>query len=537
MSIFDWRPWGRRDPGLASKTPTNRHARRAYASAAWNKQTADWVASSTSQDAETRMALRALRNRSRDLERNNDWVVGAFRTLTNNVVGTGVRMQSQIKIGRGPGATKLDKKRNFAVEQAWLRWCRAENCHTGGMLAFPDIEQLLIHSVARDGDVGVRMIKQRFGKSKVPFALEVVEADLLDEEMNGRARNGNEVRMGVEVDVWQRPVAYHFFTRHPGDYQVPFNKLAPRIRVPAEEIIWLARTGRANQTRGVPWLASAALRLRHMGGFEEAEVIAARASACQMGFIQQQDVDFEDDKAAAQVEEGDRVEAFEPGRIARLGPGESYTAHNPTRPSNLLTPFMSYMLRGVASGVGVSFESLSKDYSQSNFSSSRMGILDDRDNWRILQLWMIRAFHQRVFEAWMEMAVLSGVLDLPSYEVAPERYDTPKWMPRGWGWIDPAKEIKAFKDAVRSGFGTQTDVLAQNGQDFDEMLATRRRELDAADEAEIIFDTDPRFTTTTGQSQVPGEDAAEAAAGAAEETVDSGGTEGSKTEGDAVEPA
>lgn len=504
MSLLDRIPFfGRRDPSLVSKTPTNRHARRAYNSAAWNKQTQDWIASSTSQDAETRMALRALRNRSRDLERNNDWVVNAFRTITNNVIGTGVRMQSQIKIGRGPGSSKLDKKRNAAVEMAWKRWCRADSCHTAGKLSFADIEQLLIRSVARDGDIGVRLVKERFGKSKVPFALEIIEADLLDDEMNGRAKNGNEVRMGVEVDTWQRPVAYHFFTRHPGDYQVPFNKLAPRIRIPADEIIWLHRSTRAGQTRGIPWLASTAARLRHMGGYEEAEVIAARASACQMGFVQQADPDFENDVADA-VAAGDRVEEFQPGKIAYLGPGESYTPHNPTRPSGLLTPFMSYMLRGVASGVGTSFESLSKDYSQSNFSSSRMGILDDRDNWRIIQLWMISTFHQVVFEAWLEMAVLSRVLDLPAYEVSPERYDMPKWMPRGWGWIDPAKEIKAYKDAVRSGFMTQTGVLAQNGEDFDDIMDTRKRELDTADEMEIIFDTDPRYTTTNGQSQVPG---------------------------------
>lgn len=489
MALFSW-PWSR-----ASKVKTV--AKRAYNGATFNRQMLDWIASSTSQDAETRMALRALRNRSRDLGRNHDYVVNAFRTIMNNVVGTGVRMQSQIKTGRGPGSGKLDKNRNLAVEAAWTRWCRARNCHTGGTLSFSAIERLLIRAVAQDGDVGVRMVYQSFGSSPVPLALEVIEADLLDEELNGRASNGNEIRMGVEVNEWQRPVAYHFFDRHPGDYQRPGVNVRKHLRIPADEIIWLFRAERPGMTRGIPWLASTVTRVRHMGGYEEAEVIAARASACQMGFIETPDGDHENDDVIA----GEAVTEFQPGKISSLAAGEKFVSHSPTRPSGLLDPFMRYMLRGVAAGVGVSYESLSKDYSQSNFSSSRMGMLDDRDNWRIIQLWMIETFHQRVFETWLERAVLANVLDLPGFEIAPDRYDTPKWMPRGWAWIDPAKEVKAYKDAVRCGFMTQTSVLAQNGEDFDETVAARRRELDAAEENGIIWDTDPKVTTVNGQLQ------------------------------------
>lgn len=483
--------------------------KRQYAGAAYNRLLSDWIASSTSQDAESRMAIRTLRNRVREMARNNDYVSNALRAISNNIVGNGVKLQSQVMRSRGPGAGQLDSNLNRIVEDAWCKWHSARNCHTAGILSFAEIERLCARATAGDGEIFIRMVKQKFGKSKVPLALEVLEADFLDENYNGEGLNGNQIRMGIEMDQWHRPVAYHFFTQHPGDisYGAVDGVAQRRIRVPAEEVIHLYRVERPGQTRGVPWFSSALTRLRHMGGYEEASVIAARASACQMGFIETPDPDYEGEA----VVDGERVTSFEPGRITTLGPGERFTAFNPAQPGNTLDPFMRFMLRGVAAGVGVSYETLSKDYSQSNYSSSRLALLDDRDTWRTLQQWMIEAFHQRVFETWLEMAVLSGALTLPGYETAPERYEDVRWIPRGWAWVDPQKEIAAYKTAVRAGFMTLTDVIAQNGGDFEELAQARSRELELCDELELIFDTDPELTTEQGQAQpAPIEDAPDA---------------------------
>lgn len=472
--------------------------KRQYTGAAFGRLLGDWVASSTSPDAEAVMAIATLRNRVRDLERNNDYVVNALRTIENNVIGHGVKLQSQIKRMRGPGAGQMDKDLNEAIETTYARWHRAKFCHTAGTLSFQAIERLIVRAMARDGEVFIRKVRRSFGGSQVPLALEVIEADLLDETYTANYE-GRQIRMGVEVDEWFRPVAYWFFMRHPGD--IPFGSRSVadqrRIRVPASEVIHLYRPDRPGQTRGVPWFASALTRLRHMSGYEEATVIAARAQACQMGFIETPDPEFEGDG----VYDGERVSGFEPGKIATLAPGEKFVSHSPTQPSGLLDPFMRYMIRGVAAGSGVSYETLSKDYSQSNYSSSRLALLDDRDTWRVLQQMVIDTFHQNVFEEWLEMAVLSGALNLPGYETQRQRYETVRWIPRGWAWIDPEREIKAYKTAVRSGMMTLTDVVAQNGGEFEELAHARARELELCDDLELIFDTDPEMTTEQGQAQ------------------------------------
>jgi len=124
---------------------------------------------------------------------------------------------------------------------------------------------------------------------------------------------------------------------------------------------------------------------------------------------------------------------------------------------------------------------------------------------------MIESFHQRVFEAWLEMAVMSNTLSLPGYELDRHRYEDVRWIPRGWAWVDPNKEINAYKTAVRAGFMTLRDVVMQNGGDLEELLETRAREVELCDELELIFDTDPEVVDNAGKAQpAPIEDSPDA---------------------------
>lgn len=495
-------------------------AKRIYAGAQMSRLNSDWTASiGTSQDSETRSSLRVLRNRTRQLVRDNDWAKNALRAIQNNVIGTGIGMQAQVKMRRQRSGKVLNEDINTAIENAWMQWCKRENCHVSGLLSFADIERLMIASAAENGEVLVRLVKGKpFGNSPVPLALEIIESDQLMDERNGTEDNGNMIRMGVEKDSWGRPVAYWFYPQHPGDYLFKQVQISKYKRVPAEEIVHLFRTERVSQTRGIPWFASALQRMHQLAGFEEAEVVAARASASIMGFIKTPDGELQDDGVMA----GQRVTDFSPGKIEALGPGEEFQEFVPNRPGGNYDPFVRAQLRAMAAGIGVSYETLSKDYSQSNYSSSRLALLDDRDQWRALQKWMIENFHQRIFDAWLDMAVLSGALELPGYEIDPEAYRCVRWMPRGWSWVDPAKEVAAYKDAVRCGFMTVADVLAATGKDVEETFQQRRRELDLADELDLDFDTDPEEFDGKGAAQSePAEPAAAAPAPAAAPAAES----------------
>lgn len=251
-------------------------------------------------------------------------------------------------------------------------------------------------------------------------------------------------------------------------------------RIPAEEIEHLYLIERWPQTRGTPWMHSVLRRMRDMGGYTESELVAARASANVLGFIERQDMT--QDEMQEDPRKREQTIASEPGEIRRLYGGETFTGFAPSRPNANLDPFMRYMLREVAAGVGVSYESLSRDYSQSNYSSSRLALLDDRNLWRVLQGWLIRNYLTPIYRTWLDAAVLSGVLDIPDYFSNKKRYQAVRFKPRGWSWVDPQKEVQAYALAVANGFMSRSDVIAAigNGQDREDVDKAIKRDREGA---------------------------------------------------------
>jgi lambda family phage portal protein len=488
---------------------------RAYAGAAINRLTGDWTALNTSADSEIITSLRTLRARSRELLRDNEYAKAAVRIIKNNVIGTGVGMQAQVKTAGGKLVTRI----NDQIEEEFEEWADKDTCDPAGKLCLTDMERLIIGSVVENGEVLIRKVRRPFGRGKIPFALELIESDrLIDQWSVARASNGNTIRMGVEQDKWGRPVAYWLYPHHPGDYQFQSFVESALIRVPADEIIHLFIPERIGQTRGVPWFHAALRRLRDMQGYEQAEIVAARAAASIVGIIESEegigadDEDFTGDRSAPTL-------SMEPGTFQQLAPGEKFNGFNPSRPNSGMDPFMRYMLRGFATGIGVSYASVSGDYSQSNYSSSRLGLLDDRDLWRALQGWFIRNFRREVHRDWVGAAVLSSVLTYPDYFSNQKKYWQVRFKPRGWSWIDPAKEVAAYKAAVRAGFMTVSDVisLTSDHADAEDVFKERRRELDMMTELDLVFDTDPAQTDLKGAVQ--GEEVApEEDASAAEQT-------------------
>lgn len=473
----------------------NAEGRRSYAGASVGRLTSDWSALNTSADSEISTSLRLLRARSRELVRDNEYASNAVRIVQNNVIGQGIGLQAQVVNSRG----KLLDAINDQIESLWDYWCDRKVCHTAGLLGFADIERIAVGQLVEAGEVLVRKIRQPFGGSKIPFALEVIEADrLMDQYQTARAPNGNSIRMGVEVDAWGRPVAYWLHPTHPGDYQFSAFQPSKFIRVPADEIIHLYIIDRVPQTRGVPWFHATLKRLNNMAGYEEAEIVAARASANIVGFVKSPEA-----AAGDEVQSGQRIIDSEPGTFKQLLPGEDFVGFNPSRPNSQLEPFMRFMLRSCAAGIGVSYESLSRDYSQSNYSSSRLALLDDRDLWRVLQGFVIRNFRNEIHREWLDAAVLCGELVFPDFYSNRRKYEAARFKPRGWSWIDPAKEEAAYRAAVRDGFMTQSDVigLTNNGADFEDVMKARAQEIEMMKDLGLVFDTSPEHVTAKGQAQ------------------------------------
>lgn len=458
-----------------------------YAGARITRLNADWFTRWSSADSEIKTSLRLLRDRSRQLVRDNPYARQAKRTTQINVIGSGVKMQAQVMQLRGK---KRDDRINTLLETAWEQWCRKDSCDVAGKNSFYMMELLAAGALPESGEVLFRLHRQQFGRSKVPLALELLESDMLDENWQGSTQaSGNQWRMGVEVNQWGRPVRYAFHKRHPGDFGFvnPREDNGERVFIPADEIVHLFIPERPNQSRGVPWFASVMDDLHQLEGYEQAAVVRARSAASLMGFVTSPEGEVQGDD----VEFDQRVNEFEPGVFKYLAPGESITVPQLDAPDAQYEMFTRAKARRFASGFGCSFETISRDFSQTNYSSSRLSLLEDREHWRMVQQYLIENFHQRVFEAWLDAAVLSGAISLPDYELRPERYNQPRWQARGWSWVDPLKEVEAYKVAEEMGYLTKSQIIAQLGGDLEENFQQIAREKDLAQQLNLNLSAAP----------------------------------------------
>ena len=460
--------------------------RRSYAGAIVSRLTSDWMSTRSSADAEIRNSLSKLRDRSREMVRNNPYAKQAKRTTQVNVVGSGIKIQSQVQQVRG---RKPSEAINRLIEEKWHLWTRAQYCDVAGRHSFHMMEWLATGALPESGEALFRIIRRPFGGSRVPLALEMIESDVLDEEYQGPTlAKLNEWRMGVEINEWGRPVRYAFLTRHPGDYwfQNAPQKGDKHVFLPAADVIHLFLPERPQQHRGVPWFHSVMADAHQLQGYEEAAVIRARAGASVMGFVTSPEGELDGDD----VETDRRISEFEPGMWKYLEPGQNVEVPNISSPDQQYEMFVKNKVRRFASGFGCSYETLSRDFSETNYSSSRLSLLEDREHWKVIQSYLFENFHNRVFREWLDLAVLAGELPFDDYDARPERYDTPRWMARGWDWVDPLKEAKAYRQMEQAGYMTKAQIVAKLGGDFFDNLTEFSREQQAAEELNVELDRD-----------------------------------------------
>ena len=460
--------------------------RRSYAGAIVSRLTSDWMSTQASADAEIRTSIKKLRDRSREMVRNNPYAKQAKRTTQVNVVGSGIKLQSQVQQVRG---RKPSEAINRLIEEKWHLWTRAQYCDVAGRHTFHMMEWLATGALPESGEALFRIIRRPFGGSRVPLALEMIESDVLDEEYQGPTLTKlNEWRMGIEINEWGRPVRYAFLTRHPGDYwfQNAPQKGDKHVFLPAADVIHLFLPERPQQNRGVPWFHSVMADAHQLQGYEEAAVIRARAGASVMGFVTSPEGELEGDDVQADR----RISEFEPGMWKYLEPGQNVSVPNISSPDQQYEMFVKNKVRRFASGFGCSYETLSRDFSETNYSSSRLSLLEDREHWKVIQSYLIENFHNRVFREWLDLAVLAGELPFDDYDARPERYDTPRWMARGWDWVDPLKEAKAYRQMEQAGYMTKAQIVAKLGGDFFDNLTEFSREQQAAEELNVELDRD-----------------------------------------------
>jgi lambda family phage portal protein len=436
-----------------------------YAGAKVGGVHADWIMGPVSADALARYDMATLRNRARELVINDPVAASIPKLYSENIVGEhGFTLQALI----GNSRKSVNAGVSLRVETAFYEWAE-DFCTVDGQQSFVDVQTMAAENEPVDGEFLARLV--RGYDNPHGFALELLDPDQLDHTLNRVLPNGNEIRMGVEVDRWRRPVAYHLLKRHPSerasrDYNV----------IPAAEIVHLYEAVRPQQTRGITKLAPVILNVKMLSGGREAVLVAMRAAACNS-------VMFETDPNV-EPPTGTDEQAYtiptdlEPGAGYQLPPGMKASFNSPPFADSAFDPFEKGILRTTASALRVSYASLSGDVTQASYGSQRAALLPEQAAWRKAQRRFNRKFLTPVYRAWVESAILTGALAVDSFE--PRRYWEVAWHARPFEWIDPLKDAEAEDTKVGMGVQTLTRIANEQGDDFTKLVDERAKEIDYA---------------------------------------------------------
>lgn len=435
---------------------------RKYNAAASGRRTDSWTASGSSQNAENELALERLRNRSRDLSRNNPYARRAVKAIATNTIGAGIR----------PKVVEEFASMAERFNKMWNDWGETTECDYDGVHNYYGLQRLAMRTIAESGEALVL----RRNSGKYGLQLQVVEGDFIDHSRNQTLANGGYIIQGVEFNQKGKRVAYWMFDQHPGD---TYRIMPTSHRVSSDTLTHIYFVERPGQARGIPFGTSSMMRMYDFDEYEDAQLIRQKVAACFAAFVQNPDGGM-----PSKGEEIERAGHIEPGIIEYLKPGQTVTFGSPPAAEGY-DIYSRTMLRSIASGYDVTYEVMTGDLSNVNFSSGRMGWIEFH---RSVQEWqdqmMIPMFCGPTMDWLLKVALIGGHLNSPIRV---------SWTPPRREMIDPTKEINAMMEAVRNGFKSWPEAVREMGYDPEEILSEIQSTNKKWDSMGIMLDCDGRI--------------------------------------------
>jgi lambda family phage portal protein len=454
---------------------------RYFDGASRDRRLSGWRTPSSGPNAENEVSLKILRDRARDLARNNKTVAAAALQFQGQTVGTGIN----------PRATDTRKTMNRKANDAWARF--VDTCDPAGQLDFHGILSATARALFIDGEC----LHKWLPVNNRPFAqIRLLEADHIDEsKSNFSASQTARLVQGIEFDDDGRRLNYWLFPNHPGESLTSLRPSLVSTAVPSNLVDHYFFMARPDQFRGISWLAPSIMSLRGMDDVVEATIWRKRIEAC-IGLV----VRSPETHGAAPLvgsqkadDRGRIEETLAPGKILRFGPGEEATAFEPSTGGDTVD-FMRSQLYAFCATTGIPYHAVTGDVSQANYSSLRAAtlagnVLIDLVQWLVLAP-RVKAAWRRVMEAEAIATNTPGLRNVPCALSMPVR-----------PWVDPQNDITAKILEIRAGLQSMPDAIAERGLNWDDQLAELEAFAKDVDQRGLTLDVDPRKVNRNGAQQ------------------------------------
>ncbi|MEO3997190.1 phage portal protein [Mesorhizobium sp. CAU 1732] len=423
---------------------------RAYAAAKHGRRNKGWSGRATSANAEVGSSLRELRNRSREFVRDSWAGQRMLDVLVSHSVGTGIVTVSDTGNDRVDNSVKL-------VFEEW-----SEQADIEGVLDWPGMQALSVRSMIEGGDTVVRHIDIPLNDAgrTVPVRLLGLESDQIDTTRDGMSGSGS--RLGVELGEWGRRKGLWLLDNHPGEFTAASTASA---LVGWNDLAHLYRPLRFGQVRGVPWFSSILLTARELQDIVEATLVKMRVEASFGGFIKRTSAGHSPLVAKTDDKSDKPITRIEPGMIVDIGDGEISFA-NPSSQTAFGEVYMASNM-AMAAGAGITYDQLTGDLRNANYSSLRAGKIEfrrlvEQTQWTILVPRLIAPTKRRV----LDRAILAGRLKSRDRQGG---YRLKHIMPAVEP-IDPKKDLEADILACRSGRLAPQEFIGAWGRDWRDVV-------------------------------------------------------------------
>lgn len=428
---------------------------RSYDAGDYSRGNANWRVINQSAEYTDKYSRDNVRARARDLERNSDMMNSVIGAYKRNVIGGGYTLQ--VKTG--------DDELNDTIEAAWKKWCKKQNCDVTGTQSFTQMMRMCMKRKKIDG--GILIVKRYTSDGFLPFKLQTFEVDELDNSQMTPKVQGNKVVGGIEMNEYNKPVGYWI-----RQYPVDSLALTTPVYIEAKDVIFLYTKHRPSQIREISDMSPTITRIRDTNEFMVAVSVKERIAACLSVFIKKT-IPTTGIGRGIGVGQGAlhdyRGKSITPGMIKELNAGDEIQVVNPAGQATDAASYIKLQQRLVGAGQGISYEATSRDMSESNYSSTRQGIIEDEMTYAE-EKEMLMEVMDEIYETFVISLWLSGNISLKDFWGNKDKYLEHTWIIAPKKWIDPQKEANANCIALNTGQKTFKQIAAEQGRDWKEQI-------------------------------------------------------------------
>ncbi len=447
-----------------------------------------WLARSKSPQEDIDKNLNLLRQRSRSLYMSAPLAVSAIKTNRTNIIGSGLKPKPKIdfeSLGMTVDEAELWEKE---AEKEFALWAESKFCDSAKINDFYEMQQLVCMNWLLNGDACVLIDYEKSKNKCMPYSLRlrIIESDRIcnpdtmgsEVDLFKKAKNGNRIYNGVEINSRGSVEAYYICNTYPGS-GLMLKKEWVRVEAYGRKtgnpnVLMIFESERPEQYRGIPYLAPVIESLKQLTRYSEAELMSAVLNGIFSVYIKTT-APASENPLFFGIGEEERI-SVDPneyelgsGTINILNPNESLEIVDGKRPNINFDGFVASMAKYIGAALEIPVEILIKSFN-SNYSASRAALLEFFKAVKMKRSWLVNDFCKPVYELWLAEAAARGRIKAPGFFEDPavkKAWCGCIWNGPAQGQIDPVKEVTAAQKRVELGISTrEIETIESMGGDF-----------------------------------------------------------------------